>query len=363
LTTEPRQAPERLAWVDAAKGLGIILVVVGHVVTKPTILGVGPDWYIFLFHMPLFFILSGVVQKPQPGAVVAARKARSLMVPYLAYLICLGLPLALGGFLLSDGAMGVRLHDLGKALFKLAYGGAVMIRELGAFWFVSCLFLAQTLYAYVAQWTGGARSRGFVGVVAACALAAYGFSIFGRGAWTPLNVAVVPAAILLLWLGQVLPWRRLNAPAWLAFDVAAVLAALWLSRQGVDFRMGLKGGGVGPPVAGLALAVALSHVAILLSIGLARLPVAGPALLALGQASLTILFLHQTVHYGLEAAGWTSQWAIVIPALALPYLFHRIARRRPLTRRLFLGESAPDLAATTPSPAAPAGHSRPSAGG
>lgn len=58
----------RKPWVDLAKGFAIILVVIGH-----TVLGLGPSLVtvsdyghlltemIYLFHMPLFFALSGVV--------------------------------------------------------------------------------------------------------------------------------------------------------------------------------------------------------------------------------------------------------------------------------------------------------------
>lgn len=44
----------RIAWVDIAKGLGIFLVVLGHTYRKNPV----QNW-IYSFHMPLFFILSG----------------------------------------------------------------------------------------------------------------------------------------------------------------------------------------------------------------------------------------------------------------------------------------------------------------
>lgn len=59
------QASERLAAIDRAKGLGIALVVWGHLATSAT-LGL-PTWFyisvtaIYSFHMPLFMYLSGFV--------------------------------------------------------------------------------------------------------------------------------------------------------------------------------------------------------------------------------------------------------------------------------------------------------------
>lgn len=55
----------RLEDIDLAKGLAIILVVWGHIVAGPT--PPGNDWYaqtkyfVYLFHMPFFMFLSGVV--------------------------------------------------------------------------------------------------------------------------------------------------------------------------------------------------------------------------------------------------------------------------------------------------------------
>ena len=44
---------ERLAIFDILKGIGILLVIVGHTFMKE----IGP--YILAFHMPLFFIVAG----------------------------------------------------------------------------------------------------------------------------------------------------------------------------------------------------------------------------------------------------------------------------------------------------------------
>lgn len=59
----------RIDWIDCAKGIAIILVVIGHVLTgyrdaemftKYWIVSAGADW-IYSFHMALFFVTSGFV--------------------------------------------------------------------------------------------------------------------------------------------------------------------------------------------------------------------------------------------------------------------------------------------------------------
>lgn len=58
---------ERESWLDACKGIAIILVVMGHIIDGNMAKGAlsGYAWeiiynIIYLFHMPLFFVLSGV---------------------------------------------------------------------------------------------------------------------------------------------------------------------------------------------------------------------------------------------------------------------------------------------------------------
>lgn len=50
----------RIPFYDVAKGIGIILVVFGHLTTNNTISAI-----IYSFHMPFFFFVSGVFAKPQ----------------------------------------------------------------------------------------------------------------------------------------------------------------------------------------------------------------------------------------------------------------------------------------------------------
>ena len=53
--------------IDIAKGLGISLVVLGHLIDyfKADLPGVYP--YVYLFHVPLFFFLSGLFFKEDEG--------------------------------------------------------------------------------------------------------------------------------------------------------------------------------------------------------------------------------------------------------------------------------------------------------
>lgn len=86
--------PERrvLHWLNSAKGIGVILVILGHLLYNSRF--VGFNHYIYAFHMPLFFIISGYLQRPEPKEPFLLRKALRLLPPFVCFSI-LGLPLFL----------------------------------------------------------------------------------------------------------------------------------------------------------------------------------------------------------------------------------------------------------------------------
>lgn len=69
---------KRLTYIDLAKGIGILLVVIGHTVKDATSHSI-----IFAFHMPLFFILGGCFIKPLGIKENLPKVWKSLLVPYL----------------------------------------------------------------------------------------------------------------------------------------------------------------------------------------------------------------------------------------------------------------------------------------
>lgn len=94
--------PKRYNELDAARGIGIILVVIGHVIShynrnyfEAEFLG-SLQVLIYSFHMPLFFFIAGIVFGAKESALVkghaayipfAIKKIKRLFVPYLVFSI------------------------------------------------------------------------------------------------------------------------------------------------------------------------------------------------------------------------------------------------------------------------------------
>ncbi len=91
----------RLEWLDLARGLGVILVVLGHVLSGLTRAGQFPDgplatwteYALYTFHMPLFFFLTGLnaphsLQRG-PKSFLAA-KGWTIAYPYMLWSLLQG---------------------------------------------------------------------------------------------------------------------------------------------------------------------------------------------------------------------------------------------------------------------------------
>ena len=71
---------KRITWVDMAKGYGIIAVFIGHLV-QGGMLGN----FVYSFHLPLFFFLSGYLFHANVDFLTfLKKKARSILVPYFS---------------------------------------------------------------------------------------------------------------------------------------------------------------------------------------------------------------------------------------------------------------------------------------
>lgn len=113
-------------FLDYSKAIGILLVIIGHL---PYVYGMQfqniPIWNVAhavtLFHMPLFFIISGVLFKPCEYKLLIKKNINQLLIPYvllsiIVLIIGSVLDFALGNFsihkLLSQSIGVITIYDL-----------------------------------------------------------------------------------------------------------------------------------------------------------------------------------------------------------------------------------------------------------
>ena len=112
----------RLEWLDIAKGITIILMVMGHSAIPNELAR-----FIFAFHMPLFFIASGITTKYPSFLAFFKKKSKGLLFPFIIYSIIV---LALKAVLIHNS-----IYE--EFTNWLKYGWLGM-----ALWFVPVLYLS-----------------------------------------------------------------------------------------------------------------------------------------------------------------------------------------------------------------------------
>ena len=131
---------ERRGEIDAAKGLALLSVVLGHVILLHTF----PSNWIYTFHMPAFFFLSGMTFRPEKydGLLPFLKdKARKRLLPYLgitalAFFICMLRP-AYRAPVLNDG--------WSHQLLWIFYYTQPQNLYVGQLWFLVALFWAELM--------------------------------------------------------------------------------------------------------------------------------------------------------------------------------------------------------------------------
>lgn len=140
----------RIDWIDCAKGIGIALVVIGHS------WGV-PHWIyclIYGFHMPLFFLLSGLTHSYDSSVSVGAyikKLAKAYLLPYLT--LCL-INLALQSlWTLYLGTFSLKLIGTYCLGILYCYANTDWMPNCSPLWFLCAIFIVKLLHFLLARVT------------------------------------------------------------------------------------------------------------------------------------------------------------------------------------------------------------------
>lgn len=192
-TMSVQSKAERIDWIDAAKGIGILLVIIGHSISIFSIRGA-----IFSFHMPLFFICSGLTFRFSNSTEVWWKKIRKAFPKTVI--------LAFGLYVLRTLLTFVKSALLGHAvelsitemMGAMLYSSGTEISEtipaIGAVWFLVALFFCRSIMDGVHFFAGKYDLHIAIGL---CLIGI----ILGRICWLPLVLDIAFAAAIFFMVG------------------------------------------------------------------------------------------------------------------------------------------------------------------
>lgn len=319
----------RLLTVDVARGVGILLVVLGH---NTVFRESSRELYeaIYLFHMPLFFFLSGVTFRlTSPGDTVKKR-ARALLVPYFA----------MGAIAVVLAAQSGDVDAVLGELRGVLYGTGHTIRFV-PLWFLPCLFLVSigtaALMGFARAWRPLEQFERWrprllaalmlLGLAAGALVLASG--VFARAPFVdagarpvglPWSLDLLPFVLAIFVAGVLFCRARIirDCPMPLAVMAAACAVLAILVSDGVSLdlnyrRMTSALGVIVGIAAGISLVFALSTL-------IARVPAISRLFSYFGSASLVILLLHSPLQRRVlewfQAQG-VDPWVTVVLSVSI----------------------------------------------
>lgn len=192
---------KRIEWVDIAKGVAIILVIIGHTVPMDST----PFKIIFSFHVPLFFLLSGytfkIARTKEDLSMHIIKNLKHLIIPSLFFLVITSV---IGQMHNMHTIQNDLLSEVAFQAERFLWGSGIAVNGhpgIGAVWFLISLFWAKTiidiLHLLFSYRTSGCfcLSLGFVGIM-----------LGSKRIYLPQNMDVTFVAALFIYLGIL--WRK-----------------------------------------------------------------------------------------------------------------------------------------------------------
>ncbi len=216
----------RKRWADIAKFFAIVAVVLGHTDGVPDAL----MRFIFTFHMPLFFVMSGYFMKDTDDIRKSVKKdAVGLLLPYGVTCLMM-MVLQIIKTLMWTGVSGVpgAIKTWVSATLYGAGGVSLIpdflkgVRGVGAIWFLLALFFAKLLI-YLTQ------NLGKYQWIALLAIAYLGYKTADY-IWLPLSIQGGMGAVFYVYLGKVIAKNNLFEKTYKSKNAFLYIgaAAVWL---------------------------------------------------------------------------------------------------------------------------------------
>lgn len=208
---------KRILWIDYAKAVAIFLVVVGHSFSPTGGGNLEIKNFIYSFHMPVFFFLSGYLWKlKEPGFMPYLKSSvKSLLVPYALLNILAAV------IMIPLLAISHNYDDITNRALETLMGGAHCFA--GPAWFLWSLFWIRLLM-YL-----GEKTKTSLLILIISIAAAY---LIGGFVWWDLSSAF--AAFPFFYLGYVTKeksWiKGIRKSQWVLIMCISLLILLWINH-------------------------------------------------------------------------------------------------------------------------------------
>lgn len=290
---------ERVRYFDIAKGIAILCIIAGH-------MGNGIiNNFVFTFHVPIFFLISGYFLKNNTSLKeFALKKYKQLIRPYMITCVCVIVGVTLKD-IIQTNSLEYLVSDVKTWFIASLYGSGTIeytspfyMRQIGAIWFLLASFVAVIIVRYCMDYR--------YGCIAVCILAYVGYKT-GTMVWMPLSIQAGMTAAIFVYFGWVLKkyefFKRSAPPV-----LVGTSAVIWLFGVLFCGEFYIVRNHFGSGLFDIIVAVAGSYLVILLSKGIdSKVKSLAGILEFYGKNTLLILCMHEIE---LTVVSWDWAWKL-----------------------------------------------------
>ena len=224
---------DRIKWIDIAKGITIILVIVGHTVRTGGLACSIIRGVIFSFHMPLFFMLSCYTYRCSSDISELIRKVKRaafhLLIPAaFVFAVHIANDLINSFDLISDlGYWKTQFYTLVFSSGMQTSFAGFDVPAMGMAWFFIALFIGRSLYDYIHLILEKDKLIRIACMILSCVGVCFGYA-----KWLPFSLDIVLAIMPLFYLGEKMREEKYTQSIIKAFVIWIVLLLI----TSPDFR-------------------------------------------------------------------------------------------------------------------------------
>lgn len=185
---------KRIEWIDIAKGLGILAVILGHLKIPDILIRL-----IFSWHMPLFFIISGILFKDKNFVELLKSKFKSLIKPYLYTCLAMILFACLKNYLNNVNIEDAIIYWTKASLYGSGDKRLFGLPAIGALWFLLAMFWGIIFIHFCLKFK--------YPVLPISSLFALGY--FTKDFWLPLSIQSGMVSVIYIYIGLILKEKNI----------------------------------------------------------------------------------------------------------------------------------------------------------
>lgn len=220
------ESKNRIIWIDAAKMIGILLVIMGHTSGNELM-----NLFVYSFHMPLFFFLSGYTYNDHHNTIFIKLKknAKRYLLPYIWASVATMLIIGVLGTWYYDFRSNLPYDNILERVSGMFYE-TIVGYGTGMLWFLSIMFCTKLVMDLLASIIKS--GRGAVVVLIGLLVLAPCVKEIGVLTW---NLDILPITFFYCYLGYFIKVNRI-AFKW---KIAVVCVIIWwiLVRNGISLNI------------------------------------------------------------------------------------------------------------------------------